>query len=71
MLIQRLEMEKEVRQAELDEQVRKRQSAETAKAQLRVETEQQAQHLREMADQEPQVIALVIRQWLNKEQKSS
>ena len=60
-----------MRQAELDEQVRKRQSAETAKAQQRVETEQQAQHLREMADQEPQVIALVIRQWLNKEQKSS
>lgn len=71
MLLQRMEMEKEARQAELDEQIRKRQSAEMAKAQLRVEAEQGAQQLREMADQEPQVIALVLRQWLNKEQKSS
>lgn len=71
MLLQRMEMEKEARQAELEEQIRKRQSAEMAKAQQRVEAEQGAQQLREMADQEPQVIALVLRQWLNKEQKSS
>ncbi|QLA68086.1 flagellar M-ring protein FliF [Enterobacter pasteurii] len=71
MVLQRLELEKEARQAELDAQIRKNESNEMAKAQQRVETELSTQQLREMAEREPQVIALVLRQWLNKEQKSS
>lgn len=71
MLLQRLELEKEARQAELDERQRQKQHTETAKAQQRMETEQETQHLRKIAEQEPQIIALVIRQWLNKEKKTS
>lgn len=71
MVLQRLELEKEARQAELDAQARKNESSEMAKAQQRVDTELSTQQLREMAEQEPQLIALVLRQWLNKEQKSS
>lgn len=71
MLLQRLELEKEAREAELNARLRKKEHAETAKAQVRMDAEMGAQQLREMAEMEPQLIALVIRQWINKEQKSS
>lgn len=70
MLLQRLEMEQEARKQEQESHLRKKQSIETAKAQQRIETEVETQRLREIAEQEPQIIALVIRQWINKEQKS-
>lgn len=71
MLLQRLEMEKEARQAEATAQRQKKETSERAKAQQRMDTELTTQQLREMADEAPQIIALVIRQWMNKEQKSS
>lgn len=71
MLLQRLEMEKEARQAEATAQREKKEYSERAKAQQRMDTELTTQQLREMADEAPQIIALVIRQWMNKEQKSS
>ncbi|TGC12149.1 flagellar M-ring protein FliF [Escherichia sp. E4385] len=71
MLLQRLEMEKEARQAEVTMQRQKKESSERAKAQQRMDTELTTHQLREMADEAPQIIALVIRQWMNKEQKSS
>ncbi|GLR07549.1 flagellar M-ring protein FliF [Mixta theicola] len=70
LALQRLEMEKEARQAELNAQQRKAEMREQAKAQLRVETEVNVQQLRSLAEQDPQVIALVLRQWMNKEQSS-
>lgn len=70
LALQRLELEKEARQAELDAQVRKAEMREQARAQQRVETEVNIQQLRTTAEQEPQVVALVIRQWMNKEQSS-
>lgn len=71
MLLQRLEMEKEARQAEATAQRQKKEHSELARAQQRMDTELTTQQLREMADEAPQIIALVIRQWMNKEQKSS
>lgn len=70
LALQRLELEKEARQARLDAQLRKAEIREQAKAQQRVETEVNVQQLRSMAEQDPQVIALVLRQWMNKEQSS-
>ncbi|ARJ41833.1 flagellar M-ring protein FliF [Pantoea alhagi] len=70
LALQRLELEKEARQARLDAQLRKAEMREQAKAQQRVETEVNVQQLRSMAEQDPQVIALVLRQWMNKEQSS-
>lgn len=70
LALQRLELEKEARQAELNAQLHKAQMREQAKAQQRVETEVNIQQLRNTAEQDPQVIALVIRQWMNKEQSS-
>ncbi|WP_426472861.1 flagellar basal-body MS-ring/collar protein FliF [Escherichia marmotae] len=71
MLLQRLEMEKEARQAEATAQRQKKEHSELARAQQRMDTELTTQQLREMADEAPQIIALVIRQWMNKEQKPS
>ncbi|MDR0806646.1 MAG: flagellar M-ring protein FliF [Enterobacteriaceae bacterium] len=71
MALQRLELEKEIRQTEINEKRSKKESKEREKAQQRLDTELSTLNLRDMADQEPQIIALVIRQWLNKEQKSS
>ena len=68
--LRRMEMEKEVRQEELA--ARKKASEKDARdrAQQRVDTELNSQQLRELAEQEPRVIALVIRQWMNQELKS-
>jgi flagellar M-ring protein FliF len=70
LALQRLELEKEARQAEMNAQIRKAEMREQAKAQQRVETEVNIQQLRNTAEQDPQVIALVIRQWMNKEKSS-
>ena len=70
LVLQRLELEKQARQAEIDANTRRAESGARAKAEQRVETEINTQSLRELAEQEPRVIALVIRQWMNKELKS-
>lgn len=70
MALQRLEMEKEARQAELEAQLRKKEMAEKARVQQRVDTEITTQHLRSIAEQEPHVLAAVIRKWMIREQKS-
>lgn len=70
LVLQRLELEKQARQEELDASARRAESSARAKAEQRVETELNTQSLRELAQQEPRVIALVIRQWMNKEMKS-
>lgn len=70
LVLQRLELEKQARQEELDASTRRAESSARAKAEQRVETELNTQSLRELAQQEPRVIALVIRQWMNKEMKS-
>ncbi|HHA2290213.1 TPA: flagellar basal-body MS-ring/collar protein FliF [Enterobacter ludwigii] len=67
--IRRLEMEKEARE---EQQAAKKRAAEKEmrdRAQQRVDTELNGQQLRELAEQEPRVIALVIRQWMSKEPK--
>ena len=68
--IRRMEMEKEARQEELAAKKRASEKDSHARAQQRVDTELNTQQLRELAEQEPRVIALVIRQWMNKEHKS-
>jgi flagellar M-ring protein FliF len=70
LVLQRLELEKQARQEELDASARRAESGARAKAEQRVETELNTHSLRELAQQEPRVIALVIRQWMNKEMKS-
>ncbi|MTD37445.1 flagellar basal body M-ring protein FliF [Erwinia sp. CPCC 100877] len=67
----RIEAENAARQAkpEASRQNTRAEMEENARAQLRTETEIHSQNIRNMADQEPQVIALVIRQWISKEQK--
>lgn len=69
LALQRLELEKEARQAELDAIDRKKDITAKAKAQQRVDTELNTQYLRDMAEHDPQVIALVLRRWMNKESK--
>jgi flagellar M-ring protein FliF len=70
LVLQRLELEKQARQAEIDANTRRAESGARAKAEQRVETEINTQSLRDLAEQEPRVIALVLRQWMNKELKS-
>ncbi|MFV0265126.1 MAG: flagellar basal-body MS-ring/collar protein FliF [Kluyvera sp.] len=71
LILQRLELEKEAREAELNARKQEKESNARAKAQQRVDTEMHTQQLRDMAEQEPQVIALVLRQWMNKEHPQS
>ncbi|MFK3660846.1 flagellar basal-body MS-ring/collar protein FliF [Scandinavium sp. NPDC088450] len=68
--LRRLEMEKEAREEQLAEKKRASEKEARERAQQRVDTEMNTQQLRELAEQEPRVIALVIRQWMNKELKS-
>ncbi|MCK8376709.1 flagellar M-ring protein FliF [Erwinia amylovora] len=68
--IKRLELEKEARELELEEKNKAAQMSAHAKEKRRTDTEINGQQLRELAEQEPRVIALVMRQWLNKEHKS-
>ncbi|WP_168386157.1 flagellar basal-body MS-ring/collar protein FliF [Erwinia amylovora] len=68
--IKRLELEKEARKLELEEKNKAAEMTAHAKEKRRTDTEINGQQLRELAEQEPRVIALVMRQWLNKEHKS-
>ncbi|RPH26529.1 flagellar basal body M-ring protein FliF [Buttiauxella warmboldiae] len=70
LILQRLELEKQARQAEIDANRLREESGARQKAELRVETEINSQNLRELADKDPRIIALVIRHWMNKELKS-
>ncbi|MFJ5159143.1 flagellar basal-body MS-ring/collar protein FliF [Pantoea sp. NPDC088449] len=65
--LRRLEIEKETRQEEIAAKKRAAEKEASDRAQQRVDTEINSQQLRELAEQEPRVIALVIRQWMNKE----
>ncbi len=67
--IRRLEMEKEAREEEIAAKKRAAEKHSRERAQQRVDTELNSQQLRELAEQEPRVIALVIRQWMSKEPK--
>lgn len=69
LAVQQLELEKQARQAEIDRLTQAAEERSHRTAQERVETELETQHLRDMAENEPQVIALVIRQWISKEPK--
>lgn len=64
---QRLELEKAAHQAELDAKKAQLEKESKARAQQRIDTEVGTQQLRDIAEHEPQLIALVIRQWMNKE----
>ncbi len=68
--IRRMVMEQEARQLQLNEKKREAEAVAHEKAQRRVNSEVNSQQLRDLAEQEPQVIALVLREWINKEQKS-
>lgn len=68
-VIRRLEMEKEAREEELAAKKRAAEKNNRDRAQQKVDSELNSQQLRELAEQEPRVIALVIRQWMSKEQK--
>ncbi|ELN2738616.1 flagellar M-ring protein FliF [Pluralibacter gergoviae] len=68
-VIHRLELEREARQAQLDAHKINAEKSEREKAEQRVEVELNTQKLRDLAEQEPRVIALVIRQWINKDMK--
>lgn len=63
----RIELEKEAHEAELNAINARKDLREKNKIQQRVDANIQAQQLRDIADQEPQIIALVIRQWMTKE----
>lgn len=67
--LRRLEMEKEAREEELAAKKRAAEKSVRDRAQQKVDTEMHSQQLRELAEQEPRVIALVIRQWMSKEPK--
>ncbi|HEW9972715.1 TPA: flagellar basal-body MS-ring/collar protein FliF [Enterobacter cloacae] len=67
--LRRLEMEKEAREEELAAKKRAVEKSNRDRAQQRVDTELNGQQLRELAEQEPRVIALVIRHWMSKEPK--
>jgi len=67
--LRRLEMEKEAREEELAAKKRAAEKGARDRAQQKVDTEMHSQQLRELAEQEPRVIALVIRQWMSKEPK--
>lgn len=67
--IRRLEMEKEAREEQIAAKKRAAEKNNRDRAQQRVDTELNGQQLRELAEQEPRVIALVIRQWMSKEPK--
>lgn len=69
LILQRLELEKQARQEEIDANKRRAESGAKAKAEQRVEAEINTQNLRELAQKDSRIIALVIRNWMNKELK--
>lgn len=66
---QRYELEDAAREAEINARRAQEEKRGLEKAQQRVDMEVGTQQLRDLASNEPQLIALVIRQWLNQEQK--
>jgi flagellar M-ring protein FliF len=70
MALRRLEIEKEARLEEVAAKKRALEKEASDRAQQRIDTEINSQQLRGLAEQEPRIIALVIRQWMNKELKS-
>lgn len=66
---QRYELEKAAREAEIAAKNEEADKVLQTRAKQRMETEVGTQQLRELAEHEPQLIALVVRQWLNEEQK--
>ncbi|QAV25101.1 flagellar basal-body MS-ring/collar protein FliF [Proteus hauseri] len=58
----KLKVKDDVNEAELDDEERRKQ------ARQRVSAELQSQRIREMAEKDPRVVAMVIRQWMSKEQ---
>lgn len=66
---QRYELEDAAREAEVNARRAQEEKRGLEKAQQRVDMEVGTQQLRDLAANEPQLIALVIRQWLNQEQK--
>lgn len=62
VLKSKLKVSDDVDEAELDEEARRKQ------ARQRVSAELQSQRIREMAEKDPRVVAMVIRQWMSKEQ---
>ena len=69
LALQRLELEKQARQAELDAEASRKEAIEKNKVKQRVDTEITTQHLRSIAEQEPHVLAAVIRKWMIRELK--
>mgnify|MGYP004727316173 FL=1 len=65
--LREMEMEKEAREEALAAKKHAAENDARSRAQQRINTELSTQQLREMAQQEPRVIALVLRQWMNKE----
>jgi flagellar M-ring protein FliF len=63
----RLEMERQARKEEKEAQAHKKEVALREKAQQRADTDVNTQQLRDIAEHEPQVIAFVLRRWINKE----
>ena len=68
--MRQLELEKEARNELLAAKKREAEKEASERAQLRVNSELNSQQLREIALQDARIIALVIRQWMNKELKS-
>lgn len=67
-------LREQAEQARQQEQVRVQQQAERnleIKAAQRAESEITSQQLRELAAEDPRIIALVVRQWINEENKAS
>lgn len=71
MTLQRLELEQEARKAELEAITRQSEQKRQQEDAQRVQCEVDSQKLRDIAEQDPHIIALVVRQWVQKEQVSS
>lgn len=71
MTLQRLELEQESRKAELEAIARQSERERQREDAQRVQCEVDSQKLRDIAEHDPHIIALVVRQWVQKEQTSS
>jgi len=71
MTLQRLELEQEARKAELEAITRQSERERQQEDAQRVQCDVDSQKLRDIAEQDPHIIALVVRQWVQKEQVSS
>lgn len=65
--LRQMELEKEAREEAVAAQKHAAENDVRQRAQQRAHTEISTQQLRELAEQEPRVIALVLRQWMNQE----